>query len=297
MATLSKFIDDLKGWVKRNRHLNSGTIRVERTANGIKSHIQNFAIPESPHILVVENGHGSVISEYSALEVTSTDKNGIKTVTRPTADNLNPALIVFALEDIPIGKNGKAVTAFDADALFTYDSVPAVGGAIGTQTDSFIMKKDNTGFIYQGTYNAANLIGYVRPSASAGGDTYKGMHKVIVNPAAPTNKLIVLGEDLAGTYGDIRPYKNIIYIGLYNVPVPTYLFPTAITASGWVYIEIAYTGGSYIPTYKFLTSEPTVSSSVLREIIAYVEWDGTSSSIKNIYQILNNQLHFTGRFY
>lgn len=95
--------------------------------------------------------YGSVIPAYSAMQVVSVDSNGVHYVTRPTGDNLHPAVVLFSREAITgyVWDTYYGYSPYQHNVQTAYDSsfyTPTVNDILGTQEDSFELKTGNYGF-------------------------------------------------------------------------------------------------------------------------------------------------------
>jgi len=106
---------------------------------------------------------------YGAFEIDSYDQTtGVYTVKRPTSDSLPDAQLLFspsnvaATEAASFGMNGAFWVAFD-----TTNGTPSVGDSVGSQSGSYKLLKDNTGYKVL-AYNATEERVLVRPFSSGG---------------------------------------------------------------------------------------------------------------------------------
>jgi hypothetical protein len=125
-----------------------GTVNEETASTG---RLEVLDTAPKPGGRTVRNVYGSDLPIYSALEIVSTDGNGIANVTRPRSDGLQPGVILFTHDEpIPDGELGTAYSAFAIENVdVNVDDTAAVGDMFGTQADSFSLKKDNFGFVVQ----------------------------------------------------------------------------------------------------------------------------------------------------
>jgi len=256
-------------------------IRVTEKSKGVQNvfveNTQEEYVPpeEEPEEFLVYNDYGSDIPAYSALEVTGVNEEGIKEVTRPTEDNLNPALVVFNTLPISSGEAGPAQNAFDVDAIFTYaSSEPSVGDELGTQADDFTMEVGNQGFIYQGTHDDTYDLGLVRPSATAAAG-YDGPFKVV---KASDTTVDVQGYNV----GASRLFRNYVILGSNTAEELAETTGVTITAECYVCLKITYVASAYVLAVVAVASGSFDSVQSATEYyipLAFVKWDGTGAII------------------
>ena len=118
-------------------------------------------------VVAIYNDSGLEVPARSFVEVTGFDvATGLATVTRPTAPNLEQALVTGAAA-IAVAGSGQA--SWVAPVVAAYDTggdAPAAGSPIGTQADSFSGLVGNVGFVCLGGGDGG-LVGIARTAVFA----------------------------------------------------------------------------------------------------------------------------------
>jgi len=164
-------------------------------------------IDESPtdNPILVHNDGSQEIPAHSAAEITGVEADGVTLeVERPTADNLQPALVLFTKSNtIAVGADGFMYSAFDEMLEADTDAAGVLGSQYGTQADSFELIVDNTGFLCLGEgeqeammrpfRGVAGYIAYVlaTPNIVTGASSYKhdtGADTWVQTDSSPSNR-------------------------------------------------------------------------------------------------------------
>lgn len=175
----------------------------------------------------------------------------IPKVKKPTADNLNPALVMFAKESIKADEIGEGGSAYDddlPDILFDPDGdTLETGDQVGSVEDEWFLTSGNRGFIALGEQiefpDGSDRI-KVRPEAT--GYSYPGPFKVVQKD--DTN-ITVEGYNVT----EDRKWQNYIDIGVAS-PLELEEQDIEVLVTGWVYLVLTQTANVYDP--------PTIATAV-----------------------------------
>jgi hypothetical protein len=85
------------------------------------------------------------VPAYGVMLVSGVDADGVLTVTRPDADEIDPSMLVFNTE-FPVAADAEGLATCDAPHFAAVDGSPGVGDGLGTQEDSWELALDQRGF-------------------------------------------------------------------------------------------------------------------------------------------------------
>jgi len=118
---------------------------------------------------------GETIPANSPAEIVGRDSDGAFQVDRPTADSIAPGLILFTKDaTIASGAEGFMYSAFDETLECQTAAAGVLGSTYGTQTDSFELLVDNTGFTCLGEGGAEAMMRPFRQVAVVYGYVFGG---------------------------------------------------------------------------------------------------------------------------
>ena len=123
-----------------------------------------------PKLTPIINRAGMVIPAFSVVEITGLHTSGFYEVTRPTADNIDPRLLLFTgAETIADDGTSDAADPGYFDVLTRYSGTATTGNYFGTATDSFVLLQDKVGFISRGYHSTLDLVSIKISTAVSGG--------------------------------------------------------------------------------------------------------------------------------
>jgi hypothetical protein len=91
------------------------------------------------------NEGATEVPSYGVMLVTGLASDGVVTVTRPDADELDPSMLVFNTEST-VAVNAEGQATFDGPHFAAVTGSPAVGDGLGTEADSWLLALDQRGF-------------------------------------------------------------------------------------------------------------------------------------------------------
>ncbi len=203
----------------------------------------------------VKNTGGTTITAWSPMEITSI-VDGVAQVSRPTADDIQPGLILFT-RDYTIATNatGFGYSAFDEPIQVETDSSTVTEQSeYGTQTDSFELIVGGSGFVCLGDGEDADAV--MRPFRGAVPEWTDNVELVITNTVGPeltralgTDREVVLVYD-----NPAQPYAMPgavrTWYGTLVVSTLTYQFWLWVDASDDWYFNIYGTTWYFVPVPK-----------------------------------------------
>lgn len=155
--------------VRRGDSINGSL--VNKVIAALRPYVMELVQPyrmSAPRPRFVKNTGGTEITAWSPMEITSVT-GGVYNVSRPTADDIQPGLILFT-RDYTIATNatGFGYSAFDEPIQVETDSDTVTAQSeYGTQTDSFELLVGGSGFVCLGAGEDADAM--MRPFRSSGG--------------------------------------------------------------------------------------------------------------------------------